>query len=241
MTSVLINPGSGPVQARVTKRDAVANIKAFLHELQLSQPSPTYGPGKPGNDGRWSFVLRRGVCRVTVDMPGIPLGDLRGTFGTRLYVNGSSFFWKYAIDVTRGDLEDHDGSKKRAIKASERAAERQMKRNPWCKCGAALAVDQDDGGIYHIICYVCDPLIEERRESVSGAWLVSGWEKEPHYVVRRQYQAPQVPGHDNPNHVNALCSRHLKNDSCRLARFHKGSCEPYWKELERTYVRVCHD
>ena len=81
----------------------------------------------------------------------------------------------------------------------------------------------------------CDPEIETRRETPSGAvYGDDGWMRATHYLVRRQRMAPEVLGHENPMHPEALCGP--MTGRCRRKARHDGRCEPYWKEIERTLV-----
>lgn len=115
-----LNQGSGPV-ANATVASAKANIKVFAGDLRergievlAVQRKEKLDHGK----GRYAFELklRRGVYKKTIEvhMPGIPVKRVRymGERGQnilqypRLYVDGSSWAWMYAIEVYLGPEED---------------------------------------------------------------------------------------------------------------------------------------
>jgi hypothetical protein len=111
--SIFINPGSGPVSG-ATYEDAARAMDQFIDDLELDGIS--WAPGPSGSDdGRYNFLLL--PSNVRVEMPGIPLDQVRyqGVDDQniwdfpRLYVDGSSWVWCYAISAAartiRGDDE----------------------------------------------------------------------------------------------------------------------------------------
>jgi len=90
MTVVIINPGTGPV-AGASLACARENVDAFVAELALSPPAVTVTVREQNEgDGRFEFLLRRGICETEVSMPGLSLSRVR-------YVRGES-----AWTATRG-------------------------------------------------------------------------------------------------------------------------------------------
>ena len=232
---------------------AIANIATFIHELDMKDPSVSVTMRSPGHDGmgRYSFDLHRGIRTVDVDMPGRPLDEVRCTEDfvrpgcPRLYVDGNSWWWCYALDMARTVLADHDGAVEQRRAKSARAAEAELDRSPRCAaCGGVRSLETKTGGaLWDVRCYTCDPKIETFRETTSGVVCGhDGWPRATHYLVRRQHMPPEVPGHENPMHPDALCGASVWRDggtsSCRLRSRHEGRCEPYWKEIQRTLVVV---
>lgn len=113
---IIINPGSGPVDD-ASEAEAQANIQVFVADLDLEDVNTVRLPDRD-KDGRFGFLLWRevaGVGRcVTVDMPGIPLEQVRWRTGLdpwqfpRLYVADSSWLWKFALTAAGGRLEPED-------------------------------------------------------------------------------------------------------------------------------------
>ena len=123
MTTFLINPGSGPVQ-HATAQQAEANMQAFLCELlslghiefSLEPVRYLHGQHHPEDDpertGRWHFVLKANGREVEIEMPGAPADRVilrKGQTGPghnpfnfyRLYVDGSSWLWEFAVEMAR--------------------------------------------------------------------------------------------------------------------------------------------
>lgn len=249
-TLVLSNLGNGPVAGDTCLDHAIANITTFIKELDMKDPPVSVTMRSPGHDGtgRYQFNLHRGICTVDVDMPGLSLDEVRCTEDSmsrgcpRLYVDGNSWWWCYALDMARTALADHDGAVEQRQVASERAAEAELDRQPRCAtCGCVRSL-AGRTGLYEVRCYTCEPEVETRRETRSGAvYGDDGWTRATHYLVRRQHMPPEVPGHENPMHPDALCGamqgwRDGSTSRCRLRSRHEGRCEPYWKEIERTLV-----
>ncbi len=184
-------------------------------------------------------------------MPGIPLSEVRYVKGLnawlfpRLYVDGSSWLWEFAINMARGDLADPDGAIEIRIRATRVRCTRRLNKEPRCPvCQTVLILRHGRGdgrhgeGDYSIECLGCNPVVVERRETPDGAvYLDDGWKTKPHYFARLQEMAPEAPGHDDPDHPDALCGAlGYRNEPCRLRRRHAGHCERYWRVIERTIV-----
>lgn len=112
----------------------------------------------------------------------------------------------------------------------------ELDRQPRCSaCGSVrmLAFAKDD--LHEVRCYTCDPLILTWRETIEGVvYRDDSWKLAVHFLVRQQHLPPEVPGHDNPMHPDALCGV-AGRSACRRRRRHGGDCEPYWK-IERSRV-----
>lgn len=97
---VLINPGTGPVED-ATQEQAQANMQEFLAALGLGEDVQAELAGEE-DEGRWPFTVSMGKRTCRVDMPGITgLSDERPLHAqTRLYVDGNSWYWGFAVSVT---------------------------------------------------------------------------------------------------------------------------------------------
>ena len=110
MVNISINPGSGPVD-NATEKNAIENIKHFITDCTAKNLAFLRIPERD-IDGRFCFLLYKndfyaGVHNF-VDMPGLPLDKVRymkymkenGQSAwdyPRLYVNGSSWLWEFAL------------------------------------------------------------------------------------------------------------------------------------------------
>lgn len=102
---VYINPGSGPVEG-ATEVNADANMAQLIVDARLTAPGRyERAPAADEDDGRFAFVVSCNGRTCEVHMPGLPLEAVRylGVEGQniwhypRLYVDGSSWVWKYAM------------------------------------------------------------------------------------------------------------------------------------------------
>lgn len=110
---VLINPGTGPVSG-ATEQQARDNMQEFLAELGLGEDvsAECNGPAldtRHRPDGRWAFTVQMpgGVSAAEVDMPGIPgLSESAkaAKIHPRLYVDGNSWYWDFALRQVRRAL-----------------------------------------------------------------------------------------------------------------------------------------
>ena len=105
---IFFNPGTEPVEG-ATLENAEANMKQFISDSSLADELvfERYGDNED-EDGRFRFYVYWKRCeamRVSVDMPGWTLERVRyiGEPGQdiwdfpRLYVDGSSWVWEFAI------------------------------------------------------------------------------------------------------------------------------------------------
>ena len=112
---VIINPGSGPISG-TREGSAIKNIKHFILDCGFKgiefARTPEYD-----DDGRYSFILWMGQRCHTVDMPGLPLDKVRYMDEEdqniwdypRVYVDGSSWVWKFAILDSKEDWKEYEG------------------------------------------------------------------------------------------------------------------------------------
>lgn len=113
---IFINPGTGPVND-ATAADARLNIRQFVKELALSGVRIRRHARDDYGDGRYAFRLYYAGQRCEIQMPGLPTDQVRflGTEGQnawdypRLYVDGSSWLWKFALSCARRQLTQTDG------------------------------------------------------------------------------------------------------------------------------------
>ncbi len=115
MTQVIINPGTGPV-AGATLDNAYKNMEALLRDAGIPDAKWCRDVDAEEGGGRFSFLVtvpdpddEGSTTGCPVDMPGIPLAEVRylGEPGQniwdfpRLYVDGSSWVWKFAVSQLR--------------------------------------------------------------------------------------------------------------------------------------------
>ena len=118
MSGLILNPGSGPVdggtaeQARDNMRVLVADVNAVAAE-EAQQITDVTAAGEV--EGRYVFTVTHANGETSeVDMPGLPLDRVRFMRGPqqdiwefpRLWVNGSSWLWFYAINCLARDHDD---------------------------------------------------------------------------------------------------------------------------------------
>ncbi|MGW7359442.1 hypothetical protein ACWGI0_23120 [Streptomyces sp. NPDC054802] len=113
---VILNPGSGPV-GEANEVHAVASMAAFADDLTATgQPVDAFTRTPAGDmgDGRYAFTLQmRDGRTLEVQMPGLPTAQVRWLDQPeqniwdfpRLYVDGSSWVWKYALSACEPDDE----------------------------------------------------------------------------------------------------------------------------------------
>lgn len=107
--NIVINPGSGPV-AKGTVEQSEINIQKFIEDVAIE--NMTYRFRKSDESGRHDYEVYGNNEVVEVSMPAIPLDKVRyvGTEDQniwhfpRLYVDGSSWVWMYAVDITRSHI-----------------------------------------------------------------------------------------------------------------------------------------
>lgn len=141
MTVVFINPGTGPVEG-ATLDNAYENMAALLKDAKLDGATFNRDCDAEEEGGRFSFLVTiPGYSEkhgdVPVDMPGIPLKRVRYTGAAsqnicdfpRLYVDGSSWVWKFAVSILRDWVKDHEEAEEedRRWRAAQRQGEGEKK------------------------------------------------------------------------------------------------------------------
>ncbi len=104
MEMVIINPGTGPVDGS-NEAHAVENMAHFVTDCHVKDVSCVRAPEKDYGDGRFAFLLYKETRCHEIQMPGIPLEKVRYMHEPgqniwhfpRLYADGSSFVWCYAL------------------------------------------------------------------------------------------------------------------------------------------------
>lgn len=104
--AIFINPGSGPVPG-ASAEAAEANLATFAEDLRSRGHQVQVGQATGEEEGRWSFPVTVDDVVHQVEMPGLPLEQVRWLdepdqniwHFPRLYVDGSSWVWKYALDA----------------------------------------------------------------------------------------------------------------------------------------------
>lgn len=103
--NIAINPGSGPVD-KASEENAIDNIKHFITDIGKDVDFVRI-PEKDYGEGRFAFLLWYGNFCHEIQMPGLPLERVRWMDSEgqniwhfpRLYVDDSSWVWKFALDV----------------------------------------------------------------------------------------------------------------------------------------------
>lgn len=118
------NPGTQPI-ANTTEENARHNMSMF----RIAVRKVAYNDFEPGeialdsyrnaaNDhghGWYCFMLVGftvgGAKEVEIQMPGVPLEQVQGSLleAPRLYVDGNSWWWEYAVNVAAGFFSIQDG------------------------------------------------------------------------------------------------------------------------------------
>lgn len=115
MAAIFINPGSGPV-SNATFDHAWQNMESLVKDADLNGARFERDPGGEDEGGRFAFLVHFDGRKATVDMPGIPLEHVRYTGAgdqniwdfPRLYVNGSSWVWKFAVTRLSAEIRGED-------------------------------------------------------------------------------------------------------------------------------------
>ena len=103
---VVINPGSGPVEG-TTEENAIENIKHFIVDNGVERVKWVRIPEMDYGKGRYAFLLWKDIHCSEIQMPGLPLEQVRYMrtddqdiwHFPRLYVDGGSWVWHYALGI----------------------------------------------------------------------------------------------------------------------------------------------
>lgn len=249
---MIINPGAGPVDG-TSAREARRNIGALCRDLALPLPRVRV-ERRPGadHDGRYGYVLRRGIRETEVTMPGLSLDRVRLGPGDnpwhfpRLYVDGSSWLWPYAVEMARHALLDHDGSSKRAHDQSEAACDEEFTRLPRClTCGTVKERYWSDDenppeGLTRLRCLTCVPIDKTSIKSwdLESTYVDDSWKRLPGGCVYRVTER-RMPDEATGTRDDPACPyRSMPNQQCRLKRGHAGPCARHWQEIKRERIAL---
>lgn len=115
--TIFINPGSGPVED-ATAKNAADNVHAFAEDLRCDGHDVAVLPHLGPDDGTGRFTFKLVVDGVSheVAMPGLTLDRVRFMDSTeqniwdfpRLYVDGSSWVWCFALGAAASPDEGDD-------------------------------------------------------------------------------------------------------------------------------------
>lgn len=105
---VMINPGA-QLDVSGTFRHALKNVRQLRRDVcaavgvSVRQVALTRSPDDHGDRARRAFRLTGPKCErgVVVFVPGLPLAEVRTDRGLapRLYVDGNSWWWKFAVST----------------------------------------------------------------------------------------------------------------------------------------------
>ena len=107
ITNIIINPGTGSV-LEASEENAIENIKCFISDNGVEDIVYKRIPNSDYGDGRYAFCLKKdGICHE-IQMPGLTIEKVRYLGNEdqniwnypRLYVDGSSWVWKYALGLS---------------------------------------------------------------------------------------------------------------------------------------------
>jgi hypothetical protein len=101
---IIINPGTGEVK-EATAEHAINNIKHFITDCGVDGVEFKRISKQDYGEGRYAFILWKDTRSYEIQMPGKPLEEVRFMNNDnqniwhfpRLYVDGSSWVWKYAL------------------------------------------------------------------------------------------------------------------------------------------------
>jgi hypothetical protein len=106
---IYVNPGAGPVED-ADENYARMNVRAFIRDLELDGVWFRRYVRADRGDGRFCYRLYKGEQKCEILVPGLPLKQVRFQDGLdpwdfpRLYVDGSSWLWIYAVGRARHAL-----------------------------------------------------------------------------------------------------------------------------------------
>lgn len=112
---IAINPGTGDVTSGSVTQ-ARQNIERLLEDAGFAEGAcGVEEQPESHHRGRYSFIIRHGEAKAIVDMPGLPLDQVRYTGARgqdiwdfpRFYVDGGSWVWKFGISILQSALSPH--------------------------------------------------------------------------------------------------------------------------------------
>jgi hypothetical protein len=105
MSRIGLNIGTGPIKG-ATEAHAEINMRHLLTDCSAKDLEFVRVPQHDATMGRYHFLIYRETRCHLIEMPGLPLDQVRwmsedkqniGSFA-RLYVDGSSWAWKFALN-----------------------------------------------------------------------------------------------------------------------------------------------
>lgn len=111
MKQAIINPGTGTVP-NATEANAAANMETFVRDTGVVGATFERAAEQDYGSGRFAFKVWYMDTASVIQMPGLLLDRVRFTGAPeeniwhypRLYVDGSSWVWKYATSQARTAL-----------------------------------------------------------------------------------------------------------------------------------------
>jgi len=125
MSGIIINPGSGPVE-NASEFEAAESIRHFA--IDCGENIKVLRVSDEDDRGRFGFLLWDKNRCALIQMPGLPLervrymGEPQNIYDfPRLYVDGSSWTWVFAINTARSALgiETSDDEERRGLTVPE--------------------------------------------------------------------------------------------------------------------------
>ena len=113
MNKIFINPGSGQVEG--TEQNASENMKHLIADLKIKDVKYIRVPEEDGYEGRFAFLIWKERKCSLIHMAGLALEKVRYVSDEqdiwqfpRLYIDGSSFLWKFVIELLDEELEENE-------------------------------------------------------------------------------------------------------------------------------------
>lgn len=106
LPGIAVNPGTGPVDVSIDADErANENMRKLVEDAGFNPAFVEIERTGPVDEGRIPFTAKYHENEVQVDMPAIPLAEVRYTGEPdqniwdfpRLYVQGSSWVWMFAV------------------------------------------------------------------------------------------------------------------------------------------------
>lgn len=113
MSVIIMNPGTEAVP-NATREHAIKNMSIFLADCEIEDLSFVSISERDYGDGRYAFLVWKNTRCHEIQMPGLPLHKVRfmgeddqnAWDFPRLYIDGSSWLWKYALLDSEEDWKE---------------------------------------------------------------------------------------------------------------------------------------
>ena len=255
MTQVVINPGTGPI-AGSHARDARRNLGVFCRDLALPAPRISIARNVSGDfDGKYDYLLQRGIRTVSVAMPGLPLDRVKlgpsdnAWHFHRLYVDGDSWLWPFALDTAKRALLDHDGSAERGYHRSLADCAFVLAHEPRCAICNSIKdryctdtkTENPPYGYDRLRCLTCVPIekTEIRSWNLEALYVDDSWKTLQHGCVYR-VTSRCVPYEALGTADDPICTIgcYFSGRPCLRRQGHAGDCKPPWQEIKRERIEL---